>query len=91
MPTYLVAFVISDYQIDTVQGFSPKTNTEVRTRIDLASSLTRTIVQRTVFASRIELGAIFVYLLYYQQGLNIQVIEFQVQILLSIMAWPIMH
>ena len=30
MPTYLVAFVISDYQIDTVEGFSPKTNTQVR-------------------------------------------------------------
>ena len=30
MPTYLVAFVISDYQIDTVEGFSPKTNTHVR-------------------------------------------------------------
>ena len=30
MPTYLVAFVISDYQIDTIEGFSPKTNTQVR-------------------------------------------------------------
>ena len=38
MPTYLVAFVISDYQIDTVQGFSPITNTEVRTGIAEESS-----------------------------------------------------
>ena len=30
MSTYLVAFVISDYQIEMVKGFSPKTNTQVR-------------------------------------------------------------
>ena len=48
MPTYLVAFVISDYQIDTVQGFSPITNTEVRTGIAEGSFLTQQAIEDSI-------------------------------------------